>query len=201
MQHKRKKEENKAENLIHNLHDILDNNYFHVNTEIKDNKVKWSVFYRNLPTSLYYSKENKPLLTSEKNMIADIYLLKDIFEKIKTQEAKRNIYSLYNDGFKYFSDLSEMKFEGSTGMLNIFAIYSLLNIIFLEVGINKFTAILNLCVSVFIVFYFYFKSKKMSKLLEKRTDENIDLLLKNHMKYNGVSIYRKIKNELYKNKI
>lgn len=189
------------EKLIQELHKILDNNYFHINTKIKNNTVEWSVFYKNLPTQFYYSNKNKPLLTSSKNTIADIYFLRDIFDDIKAKEINQNISLLYEDEFKYYSAISEIKLEGSSGMLNIFVIYALLNIILIEFNINVFTGFLNLCVCIFISFYFNYKDKKMSKLLEKSTNENIDILLKNNMKNKGLFIYNKLKNELFKNKI
>ena len=61
---------------INELQSILDNKYFHVNTKItEENKIEWTVYYCNLKSSDYYSGENKPLLTSRRNTVHDIYRL------------------------------------------------------------------------------------------------------------------------------
>lgn len=72
---------------IKEIKSILDKDYFHTCTEVRENGViSWQVYYKNLPAKAYYSSKNKPLLTSEKNAESDIYKLRDNFKKEKEKE-------------------------------------------------------------------------------------------------------------------
>lgn len=71
---------------------ILDRDYFHICTEVKQNEeIKWIIYYKNLPSKAYYSEKNKPLLTSENNTISDIYKLKNKFESEKKIEQMKSL--------------------------------------------------------------------------------------------------------------
>jgi len=75
------------------IRSILDRDYFHICTEVKQNEeLKWIIYYKNLPSKAYYSEKNKPLLTSEKNTISDIYKLKNKFESEKKIEQMKSLY-------------------------------------------------------------------------------------------------------------
>lgn len=92
---------------INELQNILDNNYFHVNTKItEENKIEWTVYYCNLKSSDYYSGENKPLLTSRKNTVHDIYRLKEEFEKLKNYEEIKNTSEIFHDSFTLYRRIS-----------------------------------------------------------------------------------------------
>ena len=63
--------------MIKEIKGILDEDYFHINVTLNDKfrgGIEWAVYYKNLPTDDYFSEKNKPLLTSRRNTIADIYI-------------------------------------------------------------------------------------------------------------------------------
>ena len=66
--------------IVNEVKGILNEDYFHVNIKLNGGGIEWAVYYKNLKKDDFYSGKNKPLLTSRKNTIADIYILKDIFD-------------------------------------------------------------------------------------------------------------------------
>lgn len=104
---KRIEKEDETTKQINQIHNILDKNYFDVNTKItEENKIEWTVYYCNLKSSDYYSGENRPLLTSRRNTVQDIYKLKEAFEKLKNYEEIRNTSEIFHDSFTLYRRIS-----------------------------------------------------------------------------------------------
>lgn len=82
----------KRKDEITEINSILDREYFHTNITVhEDETISWRIYYRNLPEQVYWSNKNKPILTSDKNTKADIYKLRNKFEREKEKEIMKNL--------------------------------------------------------------------------------------------------------------
>ena len=192
-----KKLKNKTKNTIietvKELHSILDNNYFHVSTSIQGDKVEWTVWYKNLNEKEYYSDNNKPLLTSKDNTISDIYELRDRFERAKEKEFIDNKYIVLRDGFEIYSAMSEIKYTGLTGMLNIFTFYALLTLIISMSLDNVIYSIINLGACILAAIYFKYQQKSIEKLMDKKVEETREFILRKIIQNKGLEFVERIR--------
>lgn len=192
-----KKLKNKKKNTIidtvKELHSILDNNYFHVSTSIQGDKVEWTVYYANLNEKEYYSDDNKPLLTSKDNRISDIYELRDRFERAKEKEFIDNKYIVFRDGFEIYSAMSEIKYTGLTGMLNIFTFYALLTLIISMSLDNVIYSIINLGACILAAIYFKYQQKSIEKLMDKKVEETREFILRKIIQNKGLEFVERIR--------
>ena len=192
-----KKLKNKTKNTIMDtvkeLHSILDNNYFHISTGIVDNKIEWIVYYKNLNKKEYYSNDNKPLLTSKENTISDIYELRDRFERAKEKEFIDNKYIVFRDGFEIYSAMSEIKYKGLTGMLNIFTFYALLTLIISMSLDNVIYSIINLDACILAAIYFKYQQKSIEKLIDKKVEETREFILRKIIQNEGLEFVERIR--------
>ena len=77
-------ENTKTTQILNQIYNILDENYFHVCVTYKNNdEIEWKIYYKCLIHEDYFSEENSCLLSSDKNTIEDIEKLKSVFEKEK----------------------------------------------------------------------------------------------------------------------
>lgn len=195
-----RKNKNKSQDIkldkMQELYKILDRNYFHIcitdNPKYRNN-LEWSVYYKNLTPEDYYSEANKPLLTSDKNCIQDIYKLRDIFEKLKEQELIKNNRELFENSYMYHSRMYEIKQKSHLGMLNIFTSYAMFNVLLSLIVRNSLISILNGFFCIFIAIYLSFNINRTSKLLEKADKEIKELFLKNTIKRQGLTFVERIK--------
>lgn len=192
-----KKLKNKAKNTIMDtvkeLHSILDNNYFHISTGIVEDKVEWIVYYKNLNENEYFSDNNKPLLTSKDNTISDIYELRDRFERAKEKEFIDNKYIVFRDGFEIYSAMSEIKYKGLNGMLNLFTFYSLINLIVSASLDNVIYSIINLCACVLGAIYLIYQQKSIKKLMDKKVEETREFILRKIIQNKGSEFVERIR--------
>lgn len=192
-----KKLKNKTKNTmietVKELHSILDNNYFHVSTSIQGDKVAWKVYYKNLNKKEYYSDNNKPLLTSKNNTISDIYELRDRFERAKEKEFIDNKYIVFRDGFEIYSAMSEIKYKGLTGMLNIFTFYALVNLIVSALLDNVIYSIINLCACILGAIYITYQQKSIEKLMDKKVEETREFILRKIIQNKGLEFVERIR--------
>ena len=129
---KKRTNKNKQKNK---LFTILDSNYFCVCITQIDNKETWKIYYKNLPTRVYYSSSNKPLLTSEKNTIENIYALKEKFEKEKQKEFQQHLSEYLSLDKEVFYQTLSIKRIGSTMLTDIQLLYlvaSVINLFFVN---------------------------------------------------------------------
>lgn len=192
-----KRVKNKIKNTvmdsIEELNSILDSNYFHVCTSIQGDKVEWSIYYKNLSEKEYFSDENKPLLTSKENTISDIYELRDRFERAKEKEFIENKYIVFRDSFKIYSEMSEIKYKGLTGMLNTFTFYGLVTLIISISLDNVIYSIINLCACILAAIYFKYQQKSIKKLMDKKVEETREFILRNIIKNKGLEFVERIR--------
>ena len=192
-----KRVKNKIKNTvidsIEELNSILDSNYFHIYTSIQENKVEWSIYYKNLSEKEYYSNENKPLLTSKENTISDIYELRDRFEIAKEKEFVENKYIVFRDSFKIYSILSEIKYKGLNGMLNIFTFYELVTLIISISLDNAIYSIINLFICILGTIYLIYQQKSIEKLMDKKIEETREFIIRNIIKNKGLEFVERIK--------
>lgn len=194
------KEESNLTKMIKEIQEILDTDYFHINVRQSEKVrygIEWAVYYKNLKTDDYYSNKNKPLLTSRKNTIADIYILKDIFVKLKQQTIEETGFEFFRDNKKLYWLIKTIKEMSSLGMLNMLTIYAFVNIVIVILAGNFIISSINLSVCILAIIYFTFKNKKMNKLLDETEEIKEKLLLKNLIKGQGLGFVKEIRKELY----
>ena len=196
MKKTKKKTKNTLLDSVKELHSILDNNYFHVCTSVQENKVEWSIYYKNLSEKEYYSDNNKPLLTSKDNTISDIYTLRDRFERAKEKEFMENKYIVFRDGFEIYSAMSEIKYKGLTGMLNIFTFYALATLIISISLDNVIYSIINLCICILGEIYLTYQQKSIEKLMDKKVEETREFVLRNIIKNKGLEFVKRIRKNI-----
>lgn len=192
--------ENKTTKMIDEISGILDNDYFCINVTQNENfryGIEWTVYYKNLKTDDYYSDRNKPILTSRKNTIADIYILKDILEKLKKETIEDVGFDFFSDNMKIYYLIKEVKDILSLGMLDIFTIYTIANIVIVLIANNFIISIINFVLCILGAIYFIFKKKKTDKLLDEAEEIKKKILLKNLIKGQGLEFVRKIRKELH----
>lgn len=187
----RKNELQEKENKIRS---ILDRDYFHICTGVKQNEeLKWIIYYKNLPSKAYYSEKNKPLLTSENNTISDIYKLKKKFESEKKIEQMKSLYEVT----PLLSCLSKAIAEINIIFRN-FSIISLLTILILNLANMFFLHNVNLSLGIlFIISIDGLMSIYYAKILEKQrkisTKKMEEIYLKEKIKRQGFYFLEKIK--------
>ena len=191
------KEENNLTKMINEIQGILDKDYFHVNIRITETqKIEWAIYYKNLTTD-NYSDKNRPLLTSRKNTIADIYILKDIFKKLKQETVEEAGFEFFRDNKKLYWLIKGIKEISTLGMLNIFTIYTFVNIGIIVLANNFIVSTINTFLCILIGIYFTFKNKKMNKLLDEAEEVKEKILLKNLIKGQSFEFVKKIRKELH----
>ena len=191
-------EENNLTTMINEINRILEEDYFHVNIRItEEQKVEWTVYYKNLKENEYFSGRNKPLLTSRKNTIADIYILKAIFEELKQNTKKENGYEFFKDNFKIYFSINEIRERASLGMLAIFSIYVFANMAIIFILNNYIASFYNAIVCFLACMYYIHENKKINKLVDKAENVKEEVILKNIIKGKGLSFVKELRNELH----
>ncbi len=158
------KKKDRLQKTIDELMSILDKDYFHVCIEVKDkDKVEWSIYYKNLPEKAYFSKKNKPLLTSQENGLTDIHLLNEKFEKEKNKELMQNLREIVK--IISTANFSVWKFkEYITDYFGCICIFILLmisiNVVFIH---NIILSIVLLAVTIINGFCSSYYQKKITK--------------------------------------
>ena len=187
------KTKNTIMDTVKELHSILDNNYFHISTSIQGDKVEWTVYYKNLSEKEYYSDENKPLLTSKDNTVSDIYKLRDKFERAKEKEFIDNQYIVFRDGFEIYSAISEVKYKGLNGMLNLFTFYAFVNLLIGLVLNNIVYSAINLCACILGAIYLTYQQKSIEKLMDKKIEETREFILRKIIQNKGLKFVERIR--------
>ena len=184
---KKKKNKNKTNSKLYELHHILDPKYFHISAEIKSNdEIEWFVYYKNLPTNLYFSHKNKALLTSRKNTIEDIYKLKRKFESEKQIEIFKNtkeyVY-LSKDIFKHTQQIKTKFWQTITDLLLINLIFAFIDLIFIQ---DLKFGLLNLIYSGFLVIFGILRSESIDKISNKCNKEFEEKFFMNKIRQQGL---------------
>ena len=197
---KKEVKEGNLTKIIDEISGILDENYFHVNVKLNEKfigGIEWVVYYKNLKRDDCYSDKNRPLLSSRKNTIADIYILKDIFNELKLETEKEAGYDFFNDVFTIYLTIREIKEKASLGMLNIFTIYVLANIIIISIANSILVSLINMIICVLVAIYYVYKNRKLDKLVVKAENIVKNTLLKNIIKGKGLGFVKEIRRELH----
>ena len=197
---KKEVKEGNLTKIIDEISGILDENYFHVNVKLNEKfigGIEWVVYYKNLKRDDCYSDKNRPLLSSRKNTIADIYILKDIFNELKLETEKEAGYDFFNDVFTIYLIISEIKEKASLGMLNIFTIYVLANIIIISIANSILVSLINMIICVLVAIYYVYKNRKLDKLVVKAENIVKNTLLKNIIKGKGLGFVKEIRRKLH----
>ncbi len=191
---RRKKKNNQISKKIKAIRNILDSNYFHVVIITKEkNKFDWRVYYNNLPAQIYYSKKNKPLLTSEKNTIDDIYKLKDKFEKEKQNELKQHMKEYINISYELYHQMLIMKSKFSemiTDLLLANLIISIINMLFIK---NVNCSLSQIIYTFLIVLIGFLKLFKVQKEIDKGQERMKEIFIKEKIRNQGIYFVERLK--------
>ena len=104
---------------------------------------------------------------------------------------------MFRDGFEIYSAMSEIKYRGLTGMLNIFTFYALLTLIISMSLDNVIYSIINLCVCVLGAIYLKYQQKSIEKLMDKKVEETREFILRKIIQNKGLEFVERIrKNEI-----
>lgn len=153
-------------NQVKEIYKILDSNYFHLCIEDdSENAIKWSVFYNNLSTEDYFSERNKPLLTSENNVIGNIYQLNKKFEDEKNKIFNNNLLG-YIKSIKFQNRIIDMLFSMLTKILIVCVIIATINI-FIKHSLWSSFICLIFSVSTYII------GQKTLKRIDKLFNKNV----------------------------
>ena len=186
-----KRKKNNAQNNIYN---ILDSNYFHICIDTTNNT--WKVYYKNLPPRVYYSKINKPILTSENNTIDDIYKLKNKFEMEKTTELNRNVKEYINILKEVDYNMLNIK-QIFSEMLTIILIFnliaSIINLIFIN---DRNVAMFQMILSIFTAIIGICKINQAQKENNKGRNRIEETFIKGKIRKQGLYFVQKLKGEL-----
>ena len=122
------------------INGILDTDYFHVCklfcVEQNEGKIEWSVFYKNLAFSEYYSYKNEALLTSKNNTLDDLYKLKEKFEEEKEKLFEENFINYLEYYFSYNKFSLKIKMCVTAFLIELSTIIFILGFINLFVNNN-----------------------------------------------------------------
>lgn len=177
-----------------NLYNILDFNYFHICVEHKEkNEVKWEVYYKNLPSKVYFSKENKPLLTSKRNTISDIYKLKQKFEEEKKKVFKSNIREYLNIDSERFYLMLNIKQKCSYMLLDFFTLsllVSLINLFFIN---DTKISILNLLYACFVAITGTYRLTQIQKESRKGQERMKEVFTREKIRRQGLYFVQRLK--------
>lgn len=189
----KKKAKNKSIDTLKELYNILGFDYFHICISYNGDDMQWDIFYKNLDDKEYFSKENPLLLTSKENGIADVYTLKDRFEKAKEDVKRKNAISIIKESFTLYQKLYETKKQGIDGMLNLYMLYTAIGLImglFLE---NILYSFINLWACIAGGIYLIYKQKRFNKFLDQKKEEIVEIVLRNIIKKQGLNFVERIK--------
>ena len=190
---KKKKATNKIIEKVDEIESILDRNYFHTSINIKQQEIEWSIYYRNLPNKVYFSYKNKPLLTSEKNDLSDIYRLNQKFESEKARIFAENIKDFIkldyemNRGFYRLTDLFS-RFFINVGITT--TICAVVNAIFIHSVQFSLMYLLSTCL---ICFTYSKLSEKARKEIQKTNKKTKEIFIKEKIRKMGLYFLERIK--------
>ena len=155
-------------NKVKEIYKILDPNYFHLCIEDDgENEIKWSVFYNNLSTEDYFSEKNEPLLTSEKNVIGNIYQLNKKFENEKNKIFNDNLLD-YIKSIKSSNKIIETAHSMLIKIITVCVIITIINL-FIKHSFWSTSICLIFSASTFIIGQDTLK--KIDKLFNKNNKE------------------------------
>ncbi len=177
---------NNIKESIKDIKSILDREYFHTCTEVHENGViSWQVYYKNLPAKAYYSNKNKPLLTSKENSTADIYKLRDKFEKEKDIELMKVLKELIPLGSEV--NKSMVCFEKNLSIyaeivLVVAVIISFINLLLIHNIILSVTMLIAIVILGLSSVHFQKQNERQRRETNKRINE---IYLKQKIKNQG----------------
>lgn len=190
---KRKKKNKQIYKKIKAIRSILDSNYFHVAIKIKEkDEFDWRVYYNNLPEQIYYSEKNKPLLTSKKNTIDDIFKLKDKFEKEKQKELEQNLTEYINIACEVFRQMLNMKSKFSemvTDLLLANLIISIINMLFIK---DTICSLLQLIFTFLIVMIGFSKLFKIQKEIDEGQEKMKETFIRGKISKQGIYFIKRL---------
>lgn len=186
---------NNLEDKTKELSNILDKDYFHVNVSYNEKctgLTEWSIYYKNLNDEDYWSEENKALLTSKQNGIADIYKLKDCFENIKKEYYNKKAVNILIRTSSLYWSLYEIKEKSYKDMLRIYYVYMIAFIIASVIIKNITLSVVNMAMTILGAIILIIQDKKTSELMSEKRNEIVEMILKEEMRKDGKEILKRL---------
>ena len=201
---KRRNKESETIRYIRKLRSILDKEYFHMCTEIKEkDKVEWKVYYRNLPTPAYWSRKNEELLTSKKHTIEDIYKLKKVFEQEKEKIYRDNLKEYLNVWSESYIQMCDIKRRYSTNITNLMFGMVVTNILNILIFNSTEFGILQLALTIMLAAIDLLGVNKIEKEIDKASEKTKERFIQEKLRRQGLYFVNKLKeqmqNELQRN--
>ncbi len=190
----------KTNDMNRKINNILDKRYFHVCTSFNDRcvgNIEWEIYYSNLPENLYFSNKNKSLLSSKRNIISDIYALKDRFEKEKQLIIKANIEEYIKISYENYSNMSKIKSYFTETIVDILLINVFLvffNILFFK---SVEISILNLINTILIAILAIRKNIKIDKKINKFQNDIEENYIQEKIRQQGLYFVEKLRKQIY----
>lgn len=153
----------KRNSEIKEIMNILDKNYFHVCIVTENDNIKWKIFFKNMKEDDYFSIHNKPILSSDRNTINDIYLLNKKFEDEKKNTFSRNIKEFIKKEFKFF----KLKNKLIKKINNILTIFMYIPMIVTGLNVCVFNSLFLGIISLIIATYAGILSIMLNESLSK----------------------------------
>lgn len=186
---------NNLEDKTKELSNILDKDYFHVNVSYNEKCIgltEWSIYYKNLNDEDYWSEENKALLTSKQNGIADIYKLKDCFENIKKEYYNKKAVNILIRTSSLYWLLYKIKEKSYKDMLRIYYVYMIAFTIASVIIKNIILSVVNMAMTILGAIILIIQNKKTSELMSEKRNEIVEMILKEEMRKDGKEILKRL---------
>lgn len=196
---KRRNKESETIRYIHKLRNILNKEYFHIYTEINEkDKVEWKVYYKNLPTSAYWSRKNDELLTSKKHTIEDIYKLKKAFEQEKEKIYKDNLKEYINVWSEAYMQMCDVKKIYSTNIIDLMIVIITMNVSnILFFNDSKFS-ILQLVLTTILAIMCILGVSKIEKKIDTASEKTKERFIQEKIRRQGFYFVNKLKEQMKK---
>lgn len=191
---KRKKTIQEKKNQIFN---ILDKRYFHTCVSVKNkDEIEWEVYYCNLPGQTYFSKKNKPILSSKKNTIKDIYKLKDKLEKEKEKVLQNNLLEYSRISYLIYQMAIDLKRQAENTITNILAMIAgvcTANILFMQ---DIYVGLICVILCILITIYEVIKGKKINKEIDKHQKRFKEDFIEVKIRREGIFFIKRLKDDV-----
>lgn len=179
------------------IFNVLDKRYFHTCVSVKNKEeLEWEIYYCNLPGQTYFSNKNKPILSSKKNTIKDIYRLKDKLEKEKEKVLQNNLQEYIRISHLLYQMAIDLKRQAENTITNILAMIvgvCTANIFFLK---DIYVGVICVILSILITIYEVIKGKRINKEIDKQQRKFKEDFIEVKIRREGIFFIKRLKDDV-----
>lgn len=194
---KKKNRKGTIQEKKHQIFNILDRRYFHTCVSVKNkDEIEWEVYYCNLPGQTYFSKKNKPILSSKKNTIKDIYKLKDRLEKEKEKVLQNNLQEYMRISYLVYQMAIDLKGQVENTITNILAMIAgvcTANILFMQ---DIYVGLICVILCILITIYEVIKGKRINKEIDKQQRKFKEDFIEVKIRREGIFFIKRLKDDV-----